>query len=137
MTTHEKPTKPVPTPDEMSQPFFEGAADDKLVIQKCNSCPVFLWPLKELCTECLSEDLKWEAVSGSGTVHSFVIMHRLFHPGFQDDVPYNLTVVELAEGPRVTTILRNVENEDIHVGLKVQAGWEIAGETSLLHFKPQ
>ncbi len=63
-------------------------------------------------------------------------MLRLFHPGFQDDVPYNLTVVELAEGPRVNTILRNIENEDIHVGLKVQAGWEIAGETSLLHFKP-
>ena len=37
------------------------------------------------------------------------------HPGFQDDVPYNLTVVELDEGPRVTTILRNIENEDIHV----------------------
>lgn len=136
MTNQDQIARPTPIVDEASKPFFDAAVDAVLLLQRCNICEAYLWPLREICTECLSEDLKWEAGSGSGTVHSFVIMHRLFHPAFQNDVPYNLTVVELEEGPRVTTILRNIKNEDIHVGLRVQAGWEIVGETSLLHFEP-
>ena len=136
MTNSEKPNKPVPVVDENSQPFFDAAARSELMLQRCSDCHAFLWPYLEICTECLSEDIKWSASSGKGTVHSFVIMHRLFHPGFQDDVPYNLIVVELEEGPRVTSILREIANDDIQVGMQVHAQWHDTSGGPLLHFEP-
>ena len=73
--------------------------------------------------------------NGKGAVHSFVIMHRLFHPAFQEDVPYNLTVVQLDEGPRVTSIIIGTNNEEIEVGMNVSANWHDVNGTPLLHFE--
>ena len=47
-------------------------------------------------------------------------MHRVYHPAFADEVPYNVTVVELEEGPRVNTNLVDIDDEAIEVGLAVE-----------------
>ena len=48
-------------------------------------------------------ELGWTQVSGRGTVYTFVMMHQVYHPAFAGDVPYNVTVVQLDEGPFMTT----------------------------------
>jgi len=135
MTNQDQAVRPVPIVDESSKPFFDAAADAVLLLQRCDICHAYLWPLREICTECLSTDLSWAPSTGKGSVHSFVIMHRLFHPAFQEDVPYNLTVVQLDEGPRVTSIIRGTHNEDISVGMNVSANWHDVNGTPLLHFE--
>ena len=116
----QQPTKPVPLPDDTSAPFFQAARENKLVIQRCTNCGTYAWPHREICAECLGEDLEWAEASGRGTVHSFGVMHRVYHPAFAGDVPYNLTVVELEEGPRVNTNLIDIDNEAIEVGQAVE-----------------
>ena len=135
MTSQNQAVRPAPIVDEPSKPFFDAAADAVLLLQRCDMCRAYLWPLREICTECLSTDLSWAPSTGKGSVHSFVIMHRLFHPAFQEDVPYNLTVVQLDEGPRVTSIIRGTDNEDISVGMNVTANWHDVNGTPLLHFE--
>ena len=135
MTSQNQAVRPAPIVDEPSKPFFDAAADAVLLLQQCDMCRAYLWPLREICTECLSTDLSWAPSTGKGSVHSFVIMHRLFHPAFQEDVPYNLTVVQLDEGPRVTSIIRGTDNEDISVGMNVTANWHDVNGTPLLHFE--
>jgi uncharacterized OB-fold protein len=114
------PTRPVPLPDDTSAPFFEAARENRLVIQRCTNCETYAWPHRDICSECLQDDLEWAEASGRGTVHSFGVMHRVYHPAFAQDVPYNLTVVELEEGPRINTNLVDIDDEAIEVGLAVE-----------------
>ena len=59
-------------------------------------------------------------------------------PAFADDIPYNAAQVELEEGPRLTTSLVGVRNEDIVVGLEVEAVFDdVDDETTLPRFRPR
>ena len=48
-------------------------------------------------------DLGWIRASGRGTVYSYTIAQAPTHPAFREDVPYVVAIVELDEGPRLTT----------------------------------
>jgi len=138
MTTENVPVpKPVPVPDELSGPFFVGAKDHRLMVQRCSDCDTFQGPGRFVCDNCLSDHLTWVQASGKGTVFSFVIMHQRYHPGFAAEIPYNIATVELEEGPRLLTILINIANDDIRVGLPVKVKFEdINQDISLPKFEP-
>ncbi len=137
MTTPAATDRPAPAPDDASAPFFDGAARGALMIQRCRDCGTYLAPVREVCSECLRSDLEWTEASGRGTVHTFGVMHRVYHPAFAREVPYNLAVVELAEGPRVNANLVEVDNDAIRVGMPVQATFvEMAPGVFVPQFKP-
>jgi uncharacterized OB-fold protein len=132
-TTAAQPqSKPIPQPDDASREFFEGAKRGELMLSRCNACSAWLHPAAPVCTECLGEDLGWERASGRGVVFTFGVMHQFYHPGFTDELPYNVAVVELEEGPRVQTNLVGVVNEAIRVGMPVQVTFEEQGEGVVL-----
>lgn len=139
MTTEPKaaPPKPVPVPDDASRPFFEAAQRDELVVPRCPACRAHVVPGSLACTECYHPDLEWVPASGRGTLFTFGIVHKLFHPAFAADLPYNVAVVELEEGPRINTNIVGVANEDLRVGMPVTVVFE-AGETGfkLPRFRP-
>lgn len=120
--------KPVPEPDEHSAPFFEGAANGRLVIRHCNASDTFLAPASKVCSECLGEDVEWRAVSGRGTLHTFGVMHQRYHPGFDAEIPYNIAVVELEEGPRLQSNIVGCPTDQLRVGMALVATFERVGE---------
>jgi len=63
-------------------------------------------------------------------------MHQRYHPGFNDDIPYNVTVVELEEGPRLPTNLVGISNDQIRVGMPVLVDWERYEDVALPKFRP-
>jgi len=113
--------KPVPEPDDVSREFFDGAKRGELMLSRCNDCHAWLHPAAPVCTECMGSDLAWAKASGRGTVFTFGVMHQFYHPGFTNELPYNVAIVELEEGPRLNSNLVNIANEDIAVGMKVKA----------------
>jgi uncharacterized OB-fold protein len=134
MTTPNR--RPVPVPDERSASFFQAAKEGRLLIKKCPSCSRFLAPQREICDSCGNEALEWTQASGRGTIYSFVIMHQLLHPAFRDEIPYNVIVVELEEGPRLTSNLVGTPNREIRVGLPVEAVFEeLSDEVSVPKFR--
>src|SRR4051794_19153510 len=100
MSNSNQYAKPVPVPDEASKPFFDGAKEHKLMIQKCSDCGVPIWPVKPRCDNCFSANIDWSEASGKGTLYTFALMHQLYHPGFESELPYNVSVIELKEGLR-------------------------------------
>ncbi len=116
--------RPIPTVDERSAEFFKAAKQGRLLIKRCPRCGRNLAPQREICDGCMNEALEWAPASGKGSVYSFVVMHQLLNPAFKDEVPYNVAVVELDEGPRLTTSLVGVANSDIKVGARVEAVFE-------------
>jgi uncharacterized OB-fold protein len=136
--TQEPAKKPIPESDEEWQPFFDGARRGVLMIQQCTQCSTSLAPGTILCIECLSESLRWVQASGRGTLFTFGVMHQTYHPGFSREVPYNVAVVELEEGPRLNTNIVDVANEDLTVGMPVEVTFEaVSDKVSLPKFRPK
>lgn len=102
-----------------SRPFWEAARRHRLELPRCNRCGQSWFPPSCLCPNCLSDDFRWEEVSGRGRVHSFVVFHRTYHPAFAPRVPYIVAVVELDEGPRMLTNLVDVDPHKVRCGLRV------------------
>ena len=63
-------------------------------------------------------------------------MHQVLHPGFKDEVPYNVVQVELAEGPRIMSNIVGTPNDQIKVGMKVQVYFDkLSDEVTVPKFK--
>jgi uncharacterized protein len=91
--------RPRPVPDDLTQPFWDGVADHKLVMQRCRDCRTYVHPPYPECTNCRSSDLTFEPVSGRGVIFERAIVTSPVVVGFEDSVPYACLFVELAEQP--------------------------------------
>jgi uncharacterized protein len=129
-------SKPIPEPDEASAPFWEGSLKGKLMLMKCSTCGTQRLPARTHCDECLSSDFAWVEASGRGKVHTFGVMHQKYHPGWNPEIPYNVTIVELDEGPRFPTNLVGIANDQIKVGMPVVVDWERHEDVALPKFRP-
>jgi uncharacterized OB-fold protein len=128
---------PVPVADQESAPFYEGAREGKLMLQRCASCGRKRLPGRERCVDCWSEDFEWSPASGRGTLYTFGIMHQQYHPAFASVIPYNYAIVELEEGPRLVTNIVDCPNEDLRVDMPVTAVFDpVSDETTLVRFRP-
>jgi uncharacterized OB-fold protein len=120
-------TKPAPVPDDLSQPFFDGAREGRLLLQHCTECGKWGFPVRERCPHCFAAKLEWRAASGRGTLYTFAIMHQAMNPGFASSVPYNVSQVDLAEGVRMVSNVVGIDNKDLRIGMPVQAVFEEHG----------
>lgn len=124
----EAPGLPVPQPDEISRPFFEGAEHGELRLQRCRVCAT--WHLgARRCDECSGTDLQWTQASGQGKVYSFVIVHQQYHPAVARRLPYNVAIVETAEGPRLPASIIGVGRDELHVGMAVSVVFDQVSDT--------
>jgi uncharacterized OB-fold protein len=89
---------------------------------------MYAHPPDVVCPHCRSTDPRFafEPVSGRGTVRSWTIVRQSFLPGFDDDVPFVLVDVELAEQPELRMIGRLVDGPDapLAIGAHVRAAFE-------------
>lgn len=68
---------------------------------------------------------------------SWTVVHKAWFPAFQDDIPYNVVQVELAEGPRLTANVVEVENEQLRIGMPVEIVYdEVTPEITMPRFRP-
>src|SRR4051812_41664315 len=91
--------KPQPHPDPLTDPFWAHARAGRLVIQVCDTCGDGHFPPSPICPVCNGSTQSWQPVSGTGTLESWVTFHRAYWPGFAPDLPYDVCLVRLAEGP--------------------------------------
>jgi uncharacterized OB-fold protein len=131
------PVKPEPRPTPETLPFWEGCAAGELRIQHCRSCDRHVFYPRLLCPHCGSGELEWVVSDGTATLHSYVISHRPA-PGFADDVPYVIAVVELPEGVRMMTNLVGVDPEpaELPLDMPLRVVFEQRGEVCLPLFAP-
>jgi uncharacterized protein len=129
------PSKPVPIPDEDSLPFFNGARRGVLLLRRCCACATFMsptggigTPLRPRCVSCFSAELEWARASGRGTLYSFALMHQVYDPAFADEVPYNIAVVELDEGVRMTTNVVGCAHDELSIGMPLEVTFEHVSE---------
>lgn len=130
--------KPLPAISSLNKPFWDGLKNRELRLQKCGGCALVWYPPSPMCPRCWSREFSWARLSGRGRVSSWVVFHQAYFRAFEPDVPYNVAEVELEEGPRLTTNLVGVGNEEIRAGMPVEIAFEdVTGEITLAKFRPR
>lgn len=89
--------------DGRGDPFFDGAAEDRLVVRCCASCERWFAPDATGCPGCGTDDLSWAEASGEAVLVSWAVAHS------RTGETAPLALVELAEGPWMYTRLEAVE----------------------------
>jgi uncharacterized OB-fold protein len=69
-------------------------------------------------------EVAWIEASARGHVHSWTVVHHPFHPGFKDELPYIVAIVDLEDGVRMNAQMRGVTPDEMRIGLPVQVTFE-------------
>lgn len=78
-----------------------------------------------------ARDLEWVEASGRGTVHATTVV-RVKPP----QLPYNVALVDLEEGPRVMTRIEGIAPDAVRIGMAVKARIGMQDGKPLLLFDP-
>jgi uncharacterized OB-fold protein len=129
--------KPVPQPTPETQPYWDGCQAEELRLQRCRPCAQMYFPPSPQCPRCLSTDVEWGATTGRARLHTYVINHRAA-PGYENDTPYAIAVVELDEGPRMMTNIVGVANtpESLVLDMELEVTFEPRGDLKVPVFTP-
>lgn len=139
--TTKAPYNVIPVPDQWTKPFWDGAREQKLMVQRCQKCGNYNHPPAFICMGCYDREasLEFEQVSGRGTIYSWYIYHDTATGGFEEKVPYLVVAVELDEQPRLVLLsnLLNCPYDQVELGMPVEVVWEkVNDEITIPQFQP-
>jgi uncharacterized protein len=105
--------------DTFSAPFFDAAADGRLLLRYSPSSGEWSEPAALFCSVTQANDLEWREASGRGQLATWTVK-----PGRSRDgapaVDTVLGIVETDEGPWLTLQLVDVDVAQLAVGLPIR-----------------
>ena len=104
---------PAPQPNPETKAFWDGAAQGKLLLKKCQACGQLHYYPRAICPFCGSDRTEWQQASGRGTIYSWSVMRRA-------DVPYAIAYVTLEEGVTMMTNIVDCDLDGIRIGQRVR-----------------
>jgi len=138
----------LPTPEPVvhddARPYWDAAAEGRLVLPRCTACATVIWFPRGFCPACGSLDVDWIELPGTGEVYSSAVARR-GQGAYGEAAPYVVAYVELdlpegsaaGPGPRVITNVVGCDPGSVSVGLRVEAVFDpTPGGTALVRFRP-
>jgi uncharacterized protein len=101
--------------------FWEYCNRSEFRLQRCGDCHGYLWPPSPVCDDCLSDNLSWEPMSGRGKIVSNCTFHRQYYR--ECEPPWDVILIELAEGPRFVSNPKDIPREGVHEGAEVRVAF--------------
>jgi uncharacterized OB-fold protein len=105
-------------------------ADGRFLIQKCGDCGQHIYFPREICPHCGSDAVQFVSPSGQGTVYAVTTVRR--KPA--DGGDYNVSLIDLDEGPRLMSRVDNLKPDDVKIGQRVTARVVVADDKGVVVF---
>jgi uncharacterized OB-fold protein len=122
-----------------TQPFWDAAAQHRLVVAQCETCGTCRMPPTPFCPACQSQQIDWKTLSGLGEIYTYTIVDRAILPGMADHLPYVPAVITLEGGGGVRLISNvvDVALAELAIGMPVQVVWDDLREgVAVPRFRP-
>lgn len=136
MTDTEQRPRPLPTPTNITQEFWDAAKQKRLLLQYDPQAGKYQFYPRGISLYSGKRNLEWRESAGKGSLYSYtetVIPTR----GFEDIAPYLIGLVELDEGVRLMALLHNCSADDVKIGMRVRLCWdELTEGYSFFAFEP-
>jgi uncharacterized OB-fold protein len=116
--------KPLPRVNDTTRPYWDGAREGRLLLQRCLSCAKLIHYPRAWCPRCWKTDLEWVESRGRGRVVTFTVVHQAPFESYAADVPYVLAVVRLDEGPQMMTNVVGLSPAAVKIDLAVEVVFE-------------
>lgn len=105
-------------------------AEGQFLIQKCDDCGQHIYFPREVCPHCGSDAVQFVSPSGQGTVYAVTTVRR--KPA--DGGDYNVSLIDLDEGPRLMSRVDNLKPDDVKIGQRVAARVLVADDKGVVVF---
>lgn len=117
---------PVAAGDGLDAPYWEGASQNRLMIQRCKNCGTHQWGPEWTCHACCSEDLEFVEIPPRGRIYSYERVWHPVHPALNEQGPYIIVLVEIPEcdGARMVGNLLGDPNQEVTIGSEVETVFE-------------
>ena len=117
-----------------AQTHYQAELDaGRFCIQKCPQCSQHVFTPRELCPHCGASPLQWVRASGLGTVYSTSTIARKPEAGGD----YNVALIDLDEGVRMMGRVQEYPQDQVRIGMRVQARIVEQDGKPLVVFVPQ
>lgn len=120
--------RPLPQSTRITQPYWDAARQNRLVVQQCGCCKTRQFYPREFCTACLSDSLEWIDCGGGGTVYTYTINRRPSNAALSEKVPYVVAMIDLDEGVRMMANIIDSPAEAVRIGSRVRVCFEQVSE---------
>jgi hypothetical protein len=110
-------TIPAPAINPETQPFWDAAAQGRLLLKQCLACGERHYYPRTLCPFCFSDRTEWLTAAGGGEIYSLSVMRR------GAGAPFAIAYVTLDEGPRMLTNLVG-DLDAFRIGDRVQLSFQ-------------
>lgn len=86
---------------------------------KCTKCGFIAFPQRLICPECGNREFENYKLTDTGKIVSFTTI-EVGPTEFSDQVPYNVGIIELDDGVRITAQIADTDSANITIGSKVR-----------------
>jgi uncharacterized protein len=119
---------PIPTaePSGLFAPYWQGARQDKLMVQISPKTGAHQWPPEWICQDNHEFQVDWIEVEPRGRIFSWTRIWHPVHPTLMEAGPYIVVIVELphAGGVRMVGNLLGDPQQEVEIGAAVEAVFE-------------
>jgi hypothetical protein len=99
--------------------FVGHLEQGKIMGTKCKKCGRTFFPPRADCFQCLSSDVEWFEVSGTGKLLTYSKLQ--YGPvGFEGDLPYCIAVLDYGSYKVFGRIAKDLADEEIKVGMNMK-----------------
>ena len=117
---------PVPEADGLSDPYWQGLRDGRLMVQRCAVCSTWQFGPEWICHQCHAFDVAWQEVEPRGTLYSWERVWHPVRPNLKDHGPYLVILVELPHAGHIRLIgnLLGDPRQEVVIGAAVEGVFE-------------
>ena len=85
----------------------------------CKKCGKWFFPPRLICDKCGHREFETKAMRRTGKILTYTVVHVPPKP-FADQAPFPVAVVEMDDGPRVTTQVADPQEGQLKIGQQVK-----------------
>lgn len=120
--------------DIWTKPFWDAAAEHRLMLPACGDCGAFRWPPGPFCPACQSQAVEWKP-AGEGRIYSYTAVRPKNQDGKESLHIPALVEFPDAGGVRLLAAIVGAAPDEIRIGAAVAPDWISAANAEVPVFR--
>jgi uncharacterized protein len=98
--------------------FIDYLESGKVMYTHCKTCGADFFPPRADCAGCLSSDMEWREVSGTGKLVSYSQL-KYAPVGFDGDLPYSIAMLDYGDYQVFGRLDSSLDVDEVKVGMEM------------------
>ncbi len=99
--------------------FIDFLEEGKVMGTQCKECGAIFFPPRADCYQCLSSDIEWFEITGTGKLITFSKL-KYAPVGFDGDLPYSIAVIDYGDYKIFGRIASDIPDEEIKLRMEMK-----------------